>query len=144
MYRKAEHRLQKWKASQKKKALLITGPRQVGKTYIVREFGKANYKHFVEINFITTPTAADIFSGDLNADTIIMNLTAFIGRPLENGKTLIFLDEIQECPNARTAIKFLVDDGSTDDSNIPIKVNGLPTIVKVDAYKYTSAFLSKS
>ena len=114
MYRKAEHRLQKWKASQKKKALLITGPRQVGKTYIVREFGKANYKHFVEINFITTPTAADIFSGDLNANTIIMNLTAFIGKPLENGKTLIFLDEIQECPDARTAIKFLVDDGRFD------------------------------
>ena len=114
MYRKAEEKLKQWKANKKKKSLLITGPRQVGKTYIVRKFAKENYKHFVEINFITTPSAADIFAGDLNADTIIMNLTAFIGMPLEKGKTLIFLDEIQECPNARTAIKFLVDDGRFD------------------------------
>lgn len=114
MYRKAKQKLANWKASQKKKALLITGSRQVGKTYIVREFGKENYKHFVEINFITTPTAIDIFSGDLNADTIIANITAFIGKPLESGKTLIFFDEIQECPNARTAIKFLVEDGRFD------------------------------
>ena len=114
MYRKAEKILQAWKANPKKKALLITGQRQAGKTYIVREFGKANYKHYVEINFITTPSAKNIFSGDLNADTLIMNLTAFIGKSLEKGKTLIFLDEIQECPNARTAIKFLVDDGRFD------------------------------
>ena len=98
MYRKAEKILQAWKANPKKKALLITGQRQAGKTYIVREFGKANYKHYVEINFITTPSAKDIFSGDLNADTLIMNLTAFIGKSLEKGKTLIFLDLMQEQP----------------------------------------------
>lgn len=114
MYRKAEQILQKWKANKNKKALLVTGARQIGKTYLVRQFGKANYDNFVEINFITRPTAANIFSGDLSADTIIMNLTAFIGKPLPKGKTLIFLDEIQECPNARTAIKFLVEDGRFD------------------------------
>lgn len=114
MYRKAERILKNWKENIKKKALLVTGARQIGKTYIIREFGKANYKHFAEINFITTPSAAEIFSGDLNADTLIMNLTAFLGVPLEKGKTLIFLDEIQECPNARTAIKFLVDDNRFD------------------------------
>lgn len=114
MYRKAELILKKWKTSTKKRALLVTGARQIGKTYIIREFGKSNYDHFAEINFITTPSAAEIFSGDLNADTIIMNLTAFLGIPLERGKTLIFLDEIQECPNARTAIKFLVDDNRFD------------------------------
>lgn len=114
MYRKAELILKKWKENPSKKALLVTGARQIGKTYLVRHFGKANYDNFVEINFITRPTAADIFSGDLNADTIIMNLTAFLGRSLDKGKTLIFLDEIQECPNARTAIKFLVEDGRFD------------------------------
>lgn len=82
MYRKAEQILQKWKANKNKKALLVTGARQIGKTYLVRQFGKANYDNFVEINFITRPTAANIFSGDLSADTIIMNLTAFIGKPL--------------------------------------------------------------
>ena len=114
VYRKAEEILKDWKKRLQKRALLITGARQIGKTYIVRQFGKANYKHFAEINFITTPSAAEIFSGNLDANTIIMNLTAFLGMSLEKGKTLIFLDEIQECPNARTAIKFLVDDGRFD------------------------------
>ncbi len=114
MFRKAEAVFKKWKENPNKKALLVTGARQIGKTYLVREFGKAHYKHFAEINFFTQPSAKNIFSGDLNADTIIMNLTAFLNRPLEKGKTLIFLDEIQDCPNARTAIKFLVDDGRFD------------------------------
>ncbi len=114
MFRKAENVLKKWKENSNKKALLITGARQIGKTYLVRQFGKTYYENFIEINFITTPTAVNIFSGDLNADTIIMNLTAFLGQNLIPSKTLIFLDEIQECPNARTAIKFLVEDGRFD------------------------------
>lgn len=114
MYRKVEDKLAKWKQNPQKKALLVTGARQIGKTYIVREFGKSHYKNFIEINFITTPDAKKIFDGNLEADTIIMNLTAFINKPLEPHKTLIFLDEIQMCSNARTAIKFLVDDGRFD------------------------------
>lgn len=61
MYRKVEELFKNWKNNSKKRALLITGVRQIGKTYIVRQFGKANYKHFVEIDFITTPSAAEIF-----------------------------------------------------------------------------------
>lgn len=114
MFRKAEQKLQEWKSNPDKKALLVTGARQIGKTYLVRQFGKKNYETVAEINFVTQPSAADIFSGDLNADTIIMNLTAFLGKSLEKGKTLVFLDEIQECPNARTAIKFLIEDGRFD------------------------------
>lgn len=114
MYRKAQDILKKWKENKNKKALLITGARQIGKTYLVRQFAKENYENFVELNFITKPTAQDIFSGDLNADTLIMNLTAFFQQSLVPGKTLIFFDEIQECPNARTAIKFLVEDGRFD------------------------------
>ncbi len=114
MYRKAIEVLEAWKRKENKRALLVTGARQIGKTYIIREFGRSNYKHFAEINFITTPSAENIFAGDLDANTVIMNLTAFLGQPLEKGKTLVFLDEIQECPRARTAIKFLVDDGRFD------------------------------
>ena len=114
MFRKAEEKLKEWKNNPDKKALLVTGARQIGKTYSVRQFGKAHYEKFVEINFLTQPSATEIFKGDLNADTLIMNLTAFLGTSLEKGKTLIFFDEIQECPNARTAIKFLVDDGRFD------------------------------
>ena len=114
LYRKAYDYLTSWKENQDKKALLVTGARQIGKTYIIRKFAKENYDNFVEINFITNPEASKIFDGDLNADTIIINLTAYTRKSLQKGRTLIFFDEIQECPAARTAIKFLVDDGRFD------------------------------
>ena len=114
MFRKIETKLLAWKVSNHKKALLITGARQIGKTYIIREFGKKYYENFVEINFITQPSACAIFDGDLDAKTVLMNLSAFLRDELVPNKTLIFFDEIQECPNARTAIKFLVEDGQFD------------------------------
>ena len=114
MFRKIEALLMQWKNNPSKKALLVTGARQIGKTYSIRKFGQEHYRSFVEINFITTPSAKEIFSGDLNADVIIMNLTAYLRKSLIPGETLIFFDEIQECPNARTAIKFLVEDGRFD------------------------------
>ena len=106
--------LVKWKDDPNKRALLITGARQIGKTYIVRAFAKKYYENFVEINMITEPRAISIFDGNLDAETLISNITAYVSRPLVPGKTLIFFDEIQECPNARTAIKSLVDDGRFD------------------------------
>ena len=114
MFRKIERKLLEWKQNKNKKSLLITGARQIGKTYIVRKFAKANYDHFIEINFITMPEAINIFKGNLDVDTIVMNLTAFLRRSLSSGNTLIFFDEIQECPRARTALKFLVEDGRFD------------------------------
>ena len=81
---------------------------------MIREFAKNNYANFVEINFITEDGAADIFSGSLDADTLITNITAFTRKSLVDGDTLILFDEIQQCPNARTAIKFLVEDGRFD------------------------------
>ena len=91
------------------KALLVDGARQVGKTFLVREFARTHYETVLEINFIETPDAKAIFAGDLDADTLIMGLTAFSEKPLCPGKSLVFLD-----PRARTAIKFLVDDGRFD------------------------------
>ena len=93
---------------------MITGARQIGKTFLIREFGRQNYENFVEINFITEPRAASIFTGNLNAETLIMNLTAYLRAPMAPGKTLVFFDEVQECPSARTAMKFLVEDGRFD------------------------------
>ena len=108
--REISEKLISWKNQKKKKALCIIGARQIGKTTIIREFAKEQYEHFVEINFILDKGAEKIFEGKLDANTIIENLTAFKMQKLEPGKTLIFLDEIQECPNARCAIKFLVED----------------------------------
>ncbi|MCD8196728.1 MAG: AAA family ATPase [Lachnospiraceae bacterium] len=112
--RNAYKRLENWKNSKSKKALCIIGARQIGKTTLIEEFGKANYEYFVELNFVTDIDAHKIFDGDLNADTVIEGLTAYKMQRMEPGKTLIFLDEIQECPNARCAIKFLVEDGRFD------------------------------
>lgn len=112
--RKAYNKLLQWKENGAKKALCIIGARQIGKTTLVRQFGAEEYECFAEINFITDMGAAQIFDGSLDADTIIANLTAFLHKPLTKGKTLVLLDEIQECPNARTAIKFLVEDGRFD------------------------------
>ena len=103
-----------WKMEKNKKALCVIGARQIGKTTAIRAFAKENYEHFLEINFILDQGAEKIFQGKLDADTIIENLTAFKMQQLVPGKTLIFLDEIQECPNARCAIKFLVEDGRFD------------------------------
>ena len=112
--RKIINELLYWKRKTTNKALLIKGARQVGKTTIVRQFAKANYKHFIEINFEQMPTAKQAFDGNLDARTILINLSAMGDGPLEPGETLIFFDEIQSCPKARTAIKFLVEDGQYD------------------------------
>ena len=112
--RKMMDRLVEWKNNQNKYALLIKGARQVGKTFIVREFAKANYKNFIEINFEKQPSAKKAFQGDLDARNIILNLSAMGLGPFEAGNTLIFFDEIQSCAQARTAIKFLVEDKQFD------------------------------
>ena len=112
--RKVIERLVEWKNGTNKVALLIKGARQVGKTTSVREFGKNNYESFIEINFEQTPLARRAFDENLDARTVILNLSAMGYGPFIEGKTLVFFDEIQSCPNARTAIKFLVEDGRFD------------------------------
>ena len=113
--RKAYQKLLEWKNSHHHNCLMVQGARQVGKTYLVREFGKKEYKSFVEINFIKNPELKLIFNDDLDPETIYKKMTAMInGVNLIKGNTLIFLDEIQACGNARTALKFLAEDGRFD------------------------------
>lgn len=97
--------------STQKTALLLTGARQTGKTFAIRQLGK-DYKSFVEINFIERPEAAELFKDVYSADEILLRLSAFSSQPLIKGETLIFFDEVQCCENIVTAIKFLVDEGS--------------------------------
>lgn len=94
---------------------MVKGARQVGKTYIIRKFGRENYDEFVEINFALNPEYMSVFEGNLESEQIISRITAI--RPdvrFESGKTLLFLDEIQECPNARTALKPLATTSRCD------------------------------
>lgn len=92
-------------------ALLVTGARQIGKTFSIREFGKS-FKSFIEINFVDHPEAVGIFKGAKNGSDILFRLSAITSVPLIKGETLIFFDEVQKCPEIVTAIKFLVDEGS--------------------------------
>ena len=112
--RKAYDKLLDWKNKKKKPALFIYGARQIGKTTLIREFAKEHYENFVEINFILDDEAKLIFADKYDADTVISRLTAYVRKPLVPGKTLILFDEIQACPEVRTAIKFLVEDGRFD------------------------------
>ena len=108
--RKIEKELQRFHDSDEKKALLITGARQVGKTFIIREFGK-QYKSFVEINFYENKAAQSLFENAKNSEDLLLRISAVANAPLIPGETLIFLDEVQECKDIVTAIKFLVDEG---------------------------------
>lgn len=112
--RTVTQKLLEWKENPQKKALLIDGARQIGKTFIIREFAKEHYTHFVELNFLLQPQSRLIFEKGGTAAEIITGITAFSGASLVPGKTLIFLDEIQECPMARMAVKTLVQDGRFD------------------------------
>lgn len=109
--RKAYDDLLAWKSSPSNRALLVTGARQVGKTYLIREFGKSQYSSFVELNMILNNDAAAVFSSSSSADEIIMRLSLIADQPLVPNETLVFIDEVQECPEVITAIKALVDDG---------------------------------
>ncbi len=113
--RKFYDRLIEWKKSKEKECLLVKGARQIGKTYIIDYFGKENYSSYIYINFIESPQLTKIFDGDLSAEEIYKQITLNIPKcRFVEKDTLIFLDEIQKCPNARTALKFLALDERYD------------------------------
>lgn len=113
--RKFYNTLLNWKNKKDHTCLLVKGARQIGKTYIIDLFGRENYESYIYINFIEAPQAKDIFEGELSASEIYkrLSLTMPHVKYIDN-QTLIFLDEIQECPNARTALKFLALDKRFD------------------------------
>lgn len=113
--RKIYQQLQEWRDSHHEDCLLIKGARQVGKTFSITQFGQTEYESFIAINFIESPQLKALFDGDLSSSNIKKQMTMLIpGIQFIAEKTLIFLDEIQECPNARTALKFLAQDNTID------------------------------
>lgn len=114
--RKIEQALLDWKNTPGHSPLIIKGCRQCGKTYSVRRFAKQNYKHEVYLNFFKNPDYASIFEGSLEIDNLIIMMSALLGPDavFEAGETVIIFDEIQECPEARTALKFFKEDGRFD------------------------------
>ena len=113
--RKIENQLIEWKNQTNHKPIVIKGIRQCGKTFIVKKFAEAHYKHVVYLNFAQKPELSIPFEGSLEVDDIIMGITAMVkGAIFEPGKTCLILDEIQECPQARTALKFFKLDNRFD------------------------------
>ncbi len=111
LQRKISEKLLDWKNSGTNKALIVEGARQIGKTFTINQFGKENYSSFIELNFIENPSLVNIFKGSLDADTVLTAIRLYIpDSKIIDGNTLIFLDEIQECSEAITALKFLAAD----------------------------------
>ncbi len=113
--RKATTAIENWVRTKDKKCLVVQGARQTGKTYVIERFAEENYKELIEINFKQMPSAMDIFSGDLVVENMVMAMRfRFPEKEIVPGQTLIFLDEIQECPEAITSLKFWATDNRYD------------------------------
>lgn len=109
MKRSIESRLLKWKNDPNKKPLIIRGARQVGKTYTIKEFGKSHFKKFVHFDFTEQKSIHQIFSNDLTAVNLLIQLEAFSETRITSGDTLVFFDEIQECPRALTSLRYFYE-----------------------------------
>ncbi len=111
MYRKDSLIITDWLKSSNK-ALLVTGARQIGKTWLIRnEISDSDYSLF-EINFIDQPDMVDYLNAEISAEDFLIKLKMIMPESYKPGKTIVFLDEIQKCPEIVTKIKFLVDEGS--------------------------------
>lgn len=110
MKRLALEQLTRWKNSSRRKPLLLLGARQVGKTWLMKEFGKLAFEHVAYVRFDSDKRAHGIFAGDFHLPRILNALQLLVGRPIEAGKTLLLLDEIQECPAALTALKYFCEE----------------------------------
>ena len=113
--RKITDRLLEWKTTKDKECLLVKGARQIGKTFIIEDFARKHYNHFVEINFEQHPEMKAIFDGSLSVPELIQRITLFMpDAEFVPHETLLFLDEIQSCPQARTSLKFWALDNQYD------------------------------
>ena len=102
--------LLKWKDSPRRKPLMIYGARQVGKTYILKEFGKREFENLVYINCYKNQPIETLFAEDTNVKRILLGLSALSGEKITPGKTLIFLDEVQEIPDVVASLKYFCED----------------------------------
>lgn len=110
MYRAAIEKLYRWKTSKRRKPLIIEGARQVGKTWLMKEFGSRAYSDTVYINFDSNSRMAELFASDLNTDRLIMGIELYAGKKIDADNTLLLFDEVQEVPRALTSLKYFYED----------------------------------
>lgn len=109
MDRLAMHELEAWAASPRRKPLIVGGARQVGKTWLVLEFGRKHYDAVAHVTFMDNETMKSVFEGSLDSDRLLSAIGTFTGTDAADGRTLVFLDEIQECPRALTSLKMFCE-----------------------------------
>ena len=131
--RKIDDILREWKGDPERKSLLIQGARQIGKTYSIRRFADENYRTVVYMDFSADPTAREVFDGDLNVDTIVTRISGmFPDAEIVPYDTVFILDEVQECPRARSAMKPFSDDPRYDiiasGSLLGLKLSRVPIV----------------
>ena len=110
MYRTAIEKLYKWKAGRHRKPLIIEGARQVGKTWLMKEFGTQAYEDTIYVNFDSNSRMVELFASDLNTDRLILGLELYAGRKIDPDKTLLIFDEVQEVPRALSSLKYFYED----------------------------------
>ena len=109
MYRIAMEKLYRWKESRRRKPLIIQGARQVGKTWLMKEFGRSAYRDMVYINFDSNSRMAELFASDLNTDRLIMGIELYAGKKIDPDSTLLIFDEVQEVPRALSSLKYFYE-----------------------------------
>ena len=109
MYRIAIEKLLKWKQSKRRKPIIIEGARQVGKTWLMKEFGRQAYADTVYINFDSNSRMADLFASDLDTERLIMGLELYVGRKIDPNNSLLIFDEVQEVPRALSSLKYFYE-----------------------------------
>ena len=109
MYRMAMEKLYQWKDSKRRKPLIIEGARQVGKTWLMKEFGRQAYADTVYINFDSNSRMAELFSTDLDTERLLMGLELYAGRKIIPEHTLLIFDEVQEVPRALASLKYFYE-----------------------------------
>lgn len=109
MYRIAIEKLYKWKESKRRKPLIIEGARQVGKTWLMKEFGEKAYQDTIYINFDSNSRMSELFSEDLNVDRLIMGIELYAGKKIDPDHTLLIFDEVQEVPKALSSLKYFYE-----------------------------------
>ena len=109
MYRIAMEKLLKWRESKRRKPLIIEGARQVGKTWLMKEFGRLYYTDTVYINFDSNSRMAELFASDLDTERLIMGLELYSGRKIDPDHTLLIFDEVQEVPRALSSLKYFYE-----------------------------------
>lgn len=109
MYRITMEKLLKWKQSKRRKPLIIEGARQVGKTWLMKEFGRLSYADTIYINFDSNSRMAELFASDLDTDRLIMGLELYAGHKIDADNSLLIFDEVQEVPRALASLKYFCE-----------------------------------